>query len=1028
MLRPTKEQQLAIDMEGSNIIVSAGAGSGKTAVLSERVLRKVKDGVDIRKILVLTFTNEAAQEMKSRIRNKIKEAGITEQLEYIDSAYITTFDAFSLAIVKKYHYLLNISKNITIIDSSIIDLEKKKILEDIFLELYQEKDQDFLHLIGDFTNRDDKVIKKVILNLKASLDLKYDKEDYLNKYLDNYYKEERIEDLFKEYFLIVKNYALDIEDILSALEGLLDEKLYIKVYEAYSKFIKPKTYNDLYKIKEIPRVQFRNIPEEAIELKDNLKDTVNKLMELTKYSEEELKEQFLSTKDYVKVIIKIIKELDKRLNQYKLEQEAFEFLDIAQMAIKIVKENADIRDELKYAYNEILIDEYQDTNDLQEMFIKEIENNNVYMVGDIKQSIYRFRNANPNIFKQKYDSYAKHQKGEKIDLLKNFRSRKEVLDNINEIFLILMSEDIGGVDYSLNHAMVYGNLAYINEGANNYNNNMEILKYDNIDKKFSNAEIEAFTIARDIKKKVDMKYKIFDFDLKRNREVLYSDFCIILDRGSDMAKYKQIFEYLNIPMDVYKDSSLTNFDDILILKNIIGLILKINEGEYDTLMRYYYVSIARSFIGDTEDEVIFKDIVDNAFYQSEIYQKCFKLAKNIHVKTPLMLLQEIITEFQFYQKLVTVGDIEASITRIEYLENLASNMQDLGFTIKDFKNYLEEMVENNTEIRYKDAKSSLNCVKIMNIHKSKGLQFPICYYAGFKKDFNLADLQSRFMYEKKYGILTPFYQEGIGVPFIKELIKNNYYKEEIAEKIRLFYVALTRAQEKIIMVVPEFKKAKSQKQAIDYHTGIKFRSFYDFMEVMALNLSKYMKEVDLKELDLTKDYENLNINNYREDNDSMEKIEFIVNKIDSNLIEQKKASKTINKILTQEEARTLEYGTKMHELLEVTNLKEDSHNKIIQNLQKHFDFKKAEIYQELEFRFEEEGIAYQGIIDLMLEYDKEIKIIDYKLKNIQDEAYQKQLEVYQKYIKKVSDKTVSLYLYSILDGTVREIMVQNTLS
>ena len=139
-MQATKEQQLAIDKEGTNIIVSAGAGSGKTAVLSERVLRKVKDGVDIRRILVLTFTNEAAGEMKSRIRNKIKEAGIVEQLEYIDTAYITTFDAFALAVVKKYHYLLNISKNITIGDSSIIGLEKKRIIEDIFTELYAKKD------------------------------------------------------------------------------------------------------------------------------------------------------------------------------------------------------------------------------------------------------------------------------------------------------------------------------------------------------------------------------------------------------------------------------------------------------------------------------------------------------------------------------------------------------------------------------------------------------------------------------------------------------------------------------------------------------------------------------------------------------------------------------------------------------------------------------------------------------------------------------------------------------------------------
>ena len=194
----TEEQAQAINQEGSNIIVSAGAGSGKTAVLSERVLRKVKEGVDIRNILMLTFTNEAAGEMKERIRKKIIKADLKEQIEYIDAAYITTFDAYALSIVKKYHYLLNISKNISIIDSSIIDLEKERILENIFLDLYEKKDVNFLKLIGDFTTRDDKSIKDAILNINKSLDLKYDKHDFLNNYIDNFYNDENINNLFNE--------------------------------------------------------------------------------------------------------------------------------------------------------------------------------------------------------------------------------------------------------------------------------------------------------------------------------------------------------------------------------------------------------------------------------------------------------------------------------------------------------------------------------------------------------------------------------------------------------------------------------------------------------------------------------------------------------------------------------------------------------------------------------------------------------------------------------------------------------------
>ncbi len=1017
----TEEQLQAINEEGSNIIVSAGAGSGKTAVLSERVLRKVSSGVDIRKILMLTFTNEAAGEMKNRIRKKLTKANLKKDLEYLDSAYITTFDAYALSCVKKYHYLLDISSNISIIDSSIIDLEKSKILEDIFLELYEKKDPEFLKLIGDFTNRDDEIIKEAILNIKKSLELKYDMEEYLNNYIANYYNKNYINNLLKEYFDYIKSISEQIENDLIILEEYLEEKVYIKVYDTYSKFLKPHTYEDIYKIKDLNRVIFKDLPEEAISIKDDLKENVKTIMELTKYSLDELKEQYYMTKDYVSIIIKIILELEKRLKIYKKDKEAFEFTDIAKMAIKIVKENKEIKEELKNNYNEILIDEYQDTNDLQEMFINEIANNNVYMVGDIKQSIYRFRNANPDIFKNKYADYSKNIGGKKIDLLKNFRSRKEVLANINEIFNLIMTEKIGKVNYHENHEMHYGNLAYINEGANNYNNNLEILKYDYQDKLYTNSEIEAFTIAKDIKNKLNNNYQVFDFELNTNRNIAYSDFCIILDRGTDMPLYKKIFEYLNIPLEVYKDNNLTEEYDIMLIKNIINLIICIKNKDYGINMRYAFLSIARSFVSNLTDSEIFDLINENTFYNDEIYKKCFKLSLDIDNKSPKLLLEEIIDTFNFYENYLKIGEIEASLTRIDNLFDIASTVENLGFTITHFADYLDKMVKENKEIRYKEKRSSSNCVKIMNIHKSKGLEFPICYFAGYKKSFNSGDLQSRFMYDKKYGILTPFFKEGIGTLFTKELIKNNYYLEEISEKIRLFYVALTRAKEKMIMVIPSFEKEQLAKKEVDYLTGIKYRSFYDFINSISLNLAKYIKLIKIDELGLTKDYEFKNIiTNKNFKNSSV--IQFIENNFANEIINENHASKTITQILTKEENNTLEYGTKMHQLLEYTNFKEEnSANEIIKNLKNLFNFKDATIYQELEFILREDNNEYHGIIDLMLEYESEIKIIDYKLKNIDDEAYKKQLNIYYKYVKSIKNKQIKLYLYSLIDNKVKEI-------
>ena len=1023
MMNLTPEQQLAVDLEGTNIIVSAGAGSGKTAVLSERVIRKLKDGIDIRNILMLTFTNEAAGEMANRIRKKIKKAGLTSQLEFLDQAYITTFDAFALSLVKKYHYVLNIDKSIDIIDSSIIDLKRNEFLEEIFLSLYEAKDEKFLKLIGDFTIRDDEVIKKTILSINKNLDLKYDKEDYIDDYINNFYNNKYIEQLFAEYFNYLKKISLELEDSVLILENFMDSSSYENIYNSLSKLFRPNSYNDLYKNNNIILPRFTKVDSSGISVKENIQELFKELNELIIYSEDELKNNYFCTKDYVEVILKIIKMLDEKISLYKKEHNSYEFTDIAKMAISIVKDNEDIRLELKDKFNEIMIDEYQDTNDLQETFIKLLENDNVYMVGDIKQSIYRFRNANPLIFKDKYDRYSINNGGKKIDLLKNFRSREEVLYNINEIFAPLMTQDIGGINYKESHAMVYGNKAYIEKGANDYNNYLDILTYNNEDKKYTNDEIEAFIIAKDIKKKIEEKYLVFDFDKECNRDVTYNDFCIILDRGSKMSLFKKVFEYLDIPMEVYKDNNLIEENDIFIIKNIIGLILSIKDGIYNKNLKYYFTSVARSYIGNLCDNEIFKCFEENKIFKTDIYNKCYEISKDIDIMTPNILLKRIIKDFDFYDKFILVGNVDAAIKRINYLLELSKNVENLGFSIIDFSNYLNEMIDSDQEIKYKEGKSNSISVKIMNIHKSKGLEFPICYFAGFPKTFNISDLKNKFMFDNKYGILTPFYKEGIGETFVKTLVKNNYYLNEVAEKIRLFYVALTRAKEKMIMVMPNIEDKKYVKDEISFMDGIKFRSFYDFIKSISGNLAKYMINVDLNNVGVTKDYEFSKSLSKNMVNNEEANMLFIEDEIPFIEIEKKHASKTIKEILSVSDEKTLEFGTKIHELLELTDFENaNTDNKYVNHLLNTFDFNSAKIYQELEFSYELDDVLYHGIIDLMLEYEDKIFIIDYKLKNIDDENYIKQLNVYYNYVKCISNKDVHMYLYSILDNVTKEII------
>ena len=455
----TEEQLKAINTDGSNIIVSAGAGSGKTAVLTERVITKIRKGISIDKLLILTFTKAAAAEMKERIRIAIKKENNKQELDLLDSAYITTFDSFALSIVKKYHYLANISKNVNIGNENIFKLEKEKILDEIFERHYQQKNKEFIKLISDFCVKDDTEIRDYILKIREKLDAKVDSEKYLQEYLDSYYSDSNMNNIVKSYTNILQSKIYEIKESLEDISYYVDSNYYQKLEEILTPLLGSNIYRE---IKDSLNIKLPPLPRgsdiEVKSKKEAINDLIKLLKELTIYeSEDEITSSINMTKDYAKAIIEILLELDKKIKAFKFVNDIYEFNDIALLAIKIVKDNSDAREELKNSFNEILIDEYQDTSDIQETFINLIGNNNVYVVGDIKQSIYRFRNANPYIFKNKYDSYTKNIDGIKIDLNKNFRSRSEVINNINLIFSYIMDEVVGGANYKKDHEMSFGN-------------------------------------------------------------------------------------------------------------------------------------------------------------------------------------------------------------------------------------------------------------------------------------------------------------------------------------------------------------------------------------------------------------------------------------------------------------------------------------------------------------------------------------------------------------------------------------------
>lgn len=1027
----TDEQYDAIMKDNTSIIVSAGAGSGKTAVLTERVIRKIKDGININELLILTFTNKAAAEMRERIRKSLKKhPDYINQLNLLNEAYITTFDSFALSIIKKYHNVLNLSKDISIADSSLIYLEKIKIVEHIFENLYEENNTKFIKLITDFCIKDDNDIKKYILNIYDSTNLLIDKKNYFDYYFDNVFCENSINNCIREYENIIREKIDELYILVEQLKNE-DDEYYYKVYNTLEKLFESNCYDNYV---ENINIRLPNIPKDSGEelkfIKECISDNLKAIKDMMDYSStEEIKETIYLTQDYIDIIISIIKEIDDKLFEYKKSNNIYEFNDISMMLINLLKNNPKICLELKEQYNEIMIDEYQDTSDIQEAFIKLISNNNVYMVGDIKQSIYRFRNANPDIFKNKYLDYSKNINGYKIDLNKNFRSRNEVLDNINLIFSELMSTDIGGADYNSGHAMIYGNKSY-DELIANSNYHMDIFNYS-YDKSlgFTKEEIEIFTIADDIIKKVENKYQVVDKKTFNLRDCTYQDFVILVDRSTNFELFKKIFEYKKIPLTIYKDEKLNNEIEITVIKNIIKFILKIKENIVDNEFKYLFTSVARSFIFEYDDNKIFEIFVNNTFTNNEIYNKCCKLTPLIDYANNSLLLETIYDEFNIFENIIKLGSIQNRIVRLDYLTNLTSNLDNLGFSINDFSEYLNDLITNEYDIRFSLSKESPNSVQIMTIHTSKGLEFNICYFPLLYKEFNLRDLTDKFLFDNQYGIITPYFKEGIGKTIYKYLLKNKYLKEEISEKIRLFYVALTRAKEKMIFIT----ESNDEKNVMN---KFKFRSFLDMLIYIKDILNPYISNINLTSLNLSQDYKLVNkTNDLNILFTGEEKINAKTLIIEN--IEQKssKFSKNNYHFISKEEEKKLEIGTYFHYLLEILDFKnldinkyniDDFYKNAILNFLKNDifdDIKNCNIYKEYEFIDIENNDKKHGIIDLLIEHDNFIDIVDYKFKNIDDENYNNQLSGYKNYIEKKFQKKVNIYLYSIIKNELKKIEI-----
>ena len=448
-----------------------------------------------------------------------------------------------MKLVKQYHYLLNLTPNVSIVDSNIISVRKRTIISDLFEELYYKKNEKFLKVIDLFCFKDDEDIQDLVFKLYAKAESSISETFYLNNFIDNYYNEA----LIKEVINIYLNKLLNIkEELKKLLVNLPDcylntkskDTYYSFVNERFNSFINSESYDEL--ISSFPLELGCKKPSKAPEVDKESIDEFKKYYDsVVKYISQlpnntlEFYDYFNINKEIGKILIDIVKELDKRIKEYKKEYDLFEFSDIAKLALNLLKTKEEVRNSLKSSLKMIMIDEYQDTSEIQETFINLIENNNVYMVGDVKQSIYRFRNARCDIFINKYEEFKYHGKGIAIDLNKNFRSRKEVLDDINYIFKNLMTNSFGGASYIDDHLIECGNSDFEEKGKLKVSSHSDFIIHN---AKASTAiETEANIIARDIIDKMNNHYKVFDG--KKLRNVEFSDFCILMDRGGAFEEY-----------------------------------------------------------------------------------------------------------------------------------------------------------------------------------------------------------------------------------------------------------------------------------------------------------------------------------------------------------------------------------------------------------------------------------------------------------------------------------------------------------
>ena len=821
-----------------NVLISAGAGSGKTAVLTEKVFNLItKDGVNVDELLVLTFTDAASFGMKEKIIKRTRGSN-PELANKLYSAHIQTFDSFTSFLVKKYADRLNINPNFKIIDESIIAAKKEDFIEEILEKYYLQKDPTLIKTLELLCFKTDRNLKDLIKKLDKFLNALSTKDynefvDNYDKFLDPKYIESKyvsvLNDTYENILKLGKHFTLgnfEMDD--KAKEGF-DEVL-----------------NVINNIKSSKDIGWDNFYNYIVEFKAPLNKNSNKFKKLTIESRcaydlliEYLKgrkaifslypspgeeiARFVNNKDVHHFLINIYKELKAKIDEYKFVSSSYTFQDISLITLKLISDPKfeDIQEEISNTFKYCLVDEYQDTNDIQEEFLNFInKKSKLFVVGDIKQSIYKFRNANPSLFKDRKIKYNKNLNDNKvIDMNTNYRSLKKVLDDSNTFFEKNMSLEKGDVTFNDEEKLHYdmdSNLYDENQliKGNHYGLNVLSGYIFQKDAKFNTASTayeEILIIIDDILDKINNKYQVLDKNVDGKlifRDCNFGDFAILCKRKSSFGLYKDLFTKYNIPLNIVVDENVRDINSVITLESLINFYLDVKNSKdcNPKKLRFDFTSIARSYLFEMDDESIFNilnDTENKGLKESVIYLKMKDFVKNHKDESISQIFNALINEFNVFTKLNSIGEIDNNLNKIETIYSMIKSLEDGGKTIEDFGNLLSSFTKHKIELQGRNLVKNDNCVELTTIHASKGLEYKIVYLSCFDSNFKYhADSSNNFI-TKDNGILLDEHKLNANkTSFFKKTYLEKDEKDEYSEYIRLIYVALTRAKENLYFVNP----------------------------------------------------------------------------------------------------------------------------------------------------------------------------------------------------------------------------------